>query len=60
MLYLGLFRVVILREERIPRIASESVIEIVVVSDKGRHIKVVIVFWGLVVSRRRGQVCESS
>jgi hypothetical protein len=31
-----------LREERIPRIASESMIEVAVVADEGRNIKVVI------------------
>jgi len=45
-------RLVLLREERIPRIAGESMIEVaVVVADEGRNIKVVIrsPFWRLVV-----------
>jgi hypothetical protein len=39
------------REERIPRVASESMIEIAVVADERRNIKVVVhaKFWGLVV-----------
>jgi hypothetical protein len=40
---------VLLREERIPRIARESMVEIAVVTDKRRNIKVVVVFWRLVV-----------
>jgi hypothetical protein len=35
-------RLILLREERIPRIASESMIEIAVVANEGRNIKVVI------------------
>lgn len=45
-------RLVLLREERIPRIARESMVEVaVVVADEGRNIKVVIhsPFWRLVV-----------
>lgn len=54
--YLRLFDLVILGEERIPRIA-ESLIE-VAVADKGRHIEAVCIFWRLVVCGRRGQVGE--
>jgi hypothetical protein len=41
-----------LGEERIPRIARESMVEVAVVAYKRRHVKVVInaKFWGLVVS----------
>jgi hypothetical protein len=48
-IYLLGFCLVILREERIPRIARESLIEIAVVANERRDIKVVSVFWGLVV-----------
>jgi hypothetical protein len=41
---------VLLREERVPGIARESMVEVAVVADKRRNIKVVVVvFWRLVV-----------
>jgi hypothetical protein len=41
---LRISHLVILREERIPRITAKSLIEVAVVADKGRNIKVVCVF----------------
>jgi hypothetical protein len=55
---LSLFQLVILRDERIPRVA-EGLIEFAVVSDEGGNIKVVIVLWRLVVCGRRSQIRES-
>jgi hypothetical protein len=48
-----LFGLVILRKEGIPRVTSERLIKIAVVANKRRNIKIISIFWGLVIVRRR-------
>lgn len=45
MVYIARLLLVRWREERVPRIASESMVEVAIVADERRNIKVVVIFW---------------